>query len=523
MHDSSPDSGKNETPPIRWSLGRDGRLPIHSEGAETISLKVSLDGKSPVRLPKSSCDPAGCEPLIAYTWHFGRHGWIAGIAPAMAAWACRNHIELRIWKQPPSGDPGTFCALAEMLSDFLSSDAAWMLYLDADVMIHPLAPHPLEGGIEPGLWATPEPGGDPVKMNWVEWVEKHFQGGPGSSHRYCNDGVWLMDRATAENFLPYLRRPLMPAKNHPHYFNLCISDAVGEGRIKWHPLPEIWNRLPPAGKLGREHRAWFYHCSGENKNQVLTDWQLGGFLPQSRPAMTIKPWPAKAPMAELIAIPFHLQADPMKGESLRYLLRSIQQHWQHSWPLVVYGTERPPWLDEKVFQLEPSYPQAYLRAFSLAERVLWINDDMFFLKDTSVADYEIPLCVGDLIPQLPAMLASENRWQRARGHIASRLHHEQGLDRLSDFSVHYPFLFEREKARKVFDHFGVWHKYQMELAYHGLHGSVGRPADEFTTFETRDLPGKRWLNVQDPLEAGDEWERWFSARFPVPSRWELPV
>jgi hypothetical protein len=238
--------------------------------------------------------------------------------------------------------------------------------------------------------------------------------------------------------------------------------------------------------------------------------------------MTIKPWPAKAPMENLVAIPFHLEADPMKGESLRYLLRSIQQHWQHAWPVVVYGTARPEWLDESIFQLEPSYPQAYLRAFSQAERVLWINDDMFFLRDTRVEDHEVPLCFADLIPDLPAMLASENRWQRARGHITSRLHHEQGLDHLRDFSVHYPFLFERDKARQVFDHFGVWHKYQMELAYHGLHRSVGRPADQFATFETRDEPGKRWLNVQDPLEFGDEWGRWFAARFPTPSRWEIP-
>jgi hypothetical protein len=519
MHDS-----RNETVPLpAWfPLTGGDPDPTVQGSVEPPLLRFSLPSKSRVRLPCSTPRHAANVRLVAYTWHYGRPAWIPAMAPAMVNWARRNGVDLRVWRQSPSSDPASGSALAGMLQDFLAGDAAWMIYLDADVMIHPLAPHPLETEFRPGLWVLPQPGASLIGEDWSGWVEKHFERRPSPAHGYCNDGVWLLDRATAERFLPYLQRPMMPAKNHPHYFNLCLSDAVGDGSVKSFALPEIWNRLPPTGMLGREHRAWFYHCAGPDKSRVLANWQIGGFLPQPRPAMTIKPWPAKARLAELIAIPFHLEGDPMKGESLRYLLRSIDQHWQHSWPVLVYGTARPAWLDEAVFQLEPSYPQAYLRAFCLAERVLWINDDMFYLKDSSVEDHEVPLCYGDLIPQLPEMLASENRWQRARGHIASRLHHEQGLDRLMDFSVHYPFLFEREKARQVFDHFGVWHKYQMELAYHGLHGSVGRPADEFATFETRDFPGKRWLNVQDPLEAGAEWATWMAARFPTPSRWEIP-
>ena len=505
----------------RWSIqGAETGAPATWGGMASIPLRMPPGEGSLVRLPKSTADPAGCGRLAAYTWHYGKQPWIAGFAPAMAGWARRNLVKLTIWREPPSKDPAAPCALAAMVEDFLSGDADWMIYLDADVMIHPLAPHPLEGGLQPGVWATPDLCSARELPVWQAWVAKHFQRDARSCRAYSNDGVWLVDRASAERFLPYLQRPLMPSANHPHFFNLCLWDAVTDGKIEWHPLSAVWNRLP-SGRPGRDHRSWFYHCSGTNKNEALAAWQMAGFLPQPRLPMTIKPWPAEPRHEDLIAIPFHLEGDPMKGESLRYLLRSIGQHWKHPWPVVIFGTARPEWLDESIFQLEPSYPQAMLRAFSMARRVLWINDDMYFLKDTTVDDHQVPLRFGDLVPRIPSLLASDNRWQRGRGHLASRLHHEQGMDEIPDFSVHYPFLFERDKARAVFDHFGIWHKYPMEVAYHGLHRSVGRPADEFATFETRDAPGKRWLNVQDPLEAGEEWGRWMADRFPNPSRWEV--
>ncbi len=519
--DTNPGSSPIWSAPC-WSIQELG-TDTTTEGAEPFSLQISLGGKSPVRLPKSIADPSRLRKLRAYTWHYGGHAWIAGMAPSIAAWAERNLIEMRVWRQPPSGDASTADVLAGMLAEFLASDADWMIYLDADVMVHPLAPHPLDDLSEPGLWVMPEPEQLHSSEDRQAGVIKHLQRGTESNHNRCNDGVFLLDRATAENFLLYLRRPLMSAMTLEDHFNLCLRDAVSDGKIVWRPLPAVWNRLPPAGEPGRKHRAWFYHCSGEDKGKVLATWQLQGFLPMPRPSMTIKKWTEKAPLSDLIAIPFHLEGDPMKGESLRYALRSIQKHWQHPWPVIIYGTARPEWLDEGIFQLEPSYTQALLRAFSQADRVLWVNDDMFFLMDTSVEDHLIQIASGDLIPKIPELLASDNIWNRSRGHIVSRLHHEQGLDHLRDFSVHYPCLYEREKARQAFDHFGVWHKYPLELAYHGLHRSMSRPADEYATFETRDLPGKRWLNVQDPAEVGEIWSQWMTARFPNPSRWEIRV
>lgn len=98
------------------------------------------------------------------------------------------------------------------------------------------------------------------------------------------------------------------------------------------------------------------------------------------------------------------------------------------WPLIVYGTACPEWLKQEFFQLEPSYPQAGLRAYSMAQKVLWMCDDILFLKQTSEEELKTPVHLPDLVPRLSALLAQENRWQRARGHITGRFYHEEGVE-----------------------------------------------------------------------------------------------
>ncbi len=515
--------------PVRWSLqGRSADLAIQ-ESPSPLVLRVALsqpDGTMmrdipvSVRLPKGG-DPSGLEKLVCYTWHHGNQPWIAALYPNMDSWARRNSIELKIRRQPPVVYPVKVYAQAGMLKSFLESDGEWMIYLDADVMVHPLAPHPLIDLRQEGLWVMAEPRQKAAAAAWAAWVRQYFQREVNPDYQFCNDGVWLADRTTAERFLEYLSRPMMAGAADQYCFNLWLHDAIADGKVRRRELPPEWNRLPHRPPEVPNIPGWFYHCSGPDKGKALADLQLEGFLPQPRPPISIKPWPADPGIENVIAMPFHLEADPWKGECLRYVLRSVEQHWKHDWTLVVFGTARPDWLDEGVFHLEPSYPQALLRGCSMARRVLWLNDDILFLKDTDATDLQSPVCWGDMVPELPRLVRSENRWSRARAHITGRLHHEQGVDVLPDFSTHTPYLFERDHARKVFDHFGVWHKFPMELAYHGLLGTAGRPCVENASMETRDDPAMRWLNIHDSLTADDDLKHWLSQRFPQPSRWEL--
>lgn len=472
-----------------------------------------------VRLPIER-KPRVREKLVCFTSYHGAPKWIAAFHPHLKSWASRNSIDLRISRNPPAKSPFKKSLVGDWLDSFLGGPGEWMMVVDAGVMIHPQAPNPLTPDLAHGFRAMEQPAQEEIRANWARWVRENFQREVHPDYRYRNDGVWMADRATASKWREHAGQLMIPGDNESFYFNLWLHDAVAAGTIELRDLPEEWNRLPHQAPAVSNIPAWFYHCPGRDKLRELGDLYLDGFLPQPKPAITIKPWPEEPELEHLIAIPYHLESDPSNGECLRHALRSIERYWKHDWPLKVFGTERPEWLDESVFEHEPSYPQALLKSCSRAQRVLWMNDDILFLKDTTGEDLRIPLRLGDLVPELPRMLHEENRWTRARAHITGRLHHENGMDVIRDFSAHVGYLFERSHARRTFDHFGVWHKFPMELAYHGLLGSEGRPCDEKATWETRDDPSMRWLNVDDSWIPDEAFVQWMTGRFPHASKWE---
>jgi hypothetical protein len=477
-----------------------------------------------VRLPLVR-DPVISGRLLCYTWFYGRKPWMPTFFPPMKSWAIRHGIDLKVWQQAPDEKQFKQSPLVNWLRIFLDAGHDWFMYLDADVMIHPQAPHPLSEVHPLGVLALAEPEQKKHRSEWASWVKAHFQREVTSDFIYRNDGVWMMDRATAVKFLSYCEQHMLPGNNDAYYFNLWLHDAQQADKIEVHDLPQKWNRLPYRAPYVANVPAWFYHCSGANKGKALEHLQLDGFLPQAKAPVTVKPWPAEANQERLIAMPYHFESDPWKGESLRYSLRSLDQYWPEDWPLMVFGTHQLEWLIDSVYQNEPSYPQALLRSCSMAKKVLWMNDDIILLESCNEVDMMIPLCHDDLIPTLPKLLRSENRWARARAHVTGRMHHDYGLDRLNDFSTHTPYLYERDHARKVFDLFGVWHKFPIELAYHGLLGSTGKPCVEKATWAEKDDPAMRYLYVDDGCATLEEFTAWMSKRFPRPSRWEktLPV
>ena len=513
---------------LRWSWQGLSAVPGQSSSASTLENHKAVTGPDHagmrempdrVRLPIDR-QPASGEKLVCVTWCYGSLPWFSAFHPHLKAWAARHSIDLRTWLDPPQTGAFKKSVMALWLDAFLKSGCDWMMCVDADVMIHPLAPNPLAGGRLHGFWAMVQPAQEGIRAAWARWVRENFKREVHPNYRYRNDGVWMIDRATAGKWRVYAEQMMLPGDNESHYFNLWLHDAMADGSIVMRDLPQEWNRLPHRPPDLPNIPAWFYHCAGGEKLRTLGQLYLDGFLPQPRPAITIKPWAAEPEMDCLISIPYHWASDPWKGECLRYALRSIEQHWKHDWPLKVYGTERPEWLDENVFEQERSYPLVLLKSCHSAERVLWMNDDILFLKDTGEDDLQIPLRLNDLVPELPRLLHEENRWKRARGHVVGRLHHENGLDSVADFSTHVGYLFERKHARKVFDHFGVWHKFPMELAYHGLLESTGRRCDEKASWETRDDPAMRWLNVDDAWTMKHEFMTWLTAKFPQPSKWE---
>jgi hypothetical protein len=514
--------------PMKWTwtgLPSTGNVDATKSGME---MHLALTQHEPlavrelpkeVRLPLVK-DPMISQKLLCYTWFYGRKPWMPTFFPPMRSWAIRHGIDLKVWQQAPDDVQFKQSPILKWLRIFLDSGHDWFMYLDADVMIHPLAPHPLSENHPLGISALAEPEQKKHRSAWVSWVETHFQREIASDFIYRNDGVWMIDRASAVIFIGYCEQHMLPGNYDAYYFNLWLHDVLQAGKIEIHDLPQKWNRLPCRAPYVANIPGWFYHCSGANKGKALEHLQLDGFLPHPKAPITVKPWPAEANQKKLIAMPYHFESDPWKGECLRYSLRSLDQYWPDDWPLLVFGNHQPEWLIDRVYREEPSYPQALLRACSMAERVLWMNDDIILLKNCTEADVMIPLYHDNLIPTLPKLARSENRWDRARAHVTGRLHHDYGVDRLDDFSTHTPYLYERKHARNVFDLFGVWHKFPLELAYHGLLGSTGKPCVEKALWGEKDDTSMRYLNVNDDFTTLEEFTEWMSKRFPEPSRWE---
>ncbi len=484
---------------------------------ETLTLTSDFQANTnphALRLPLTS-HSSNALRLLCVTAYEGDPAWLRTIHPHQKAWALRNNVELKIIKKKESA-AFSRATIHTCLLRFLRCNADWLLYLSPRVMIHPLAQSPLQEDLALGIWATPLPMQHPRRSLWETWVNQTFTYEVLYNYRYRDGGVWLLDRATAEKWLTYTEEMVLPNVPEEYYFNLWLLRSTADQKINLHALAPEWNRLAEASSSV----AWFYHCAGIDPGQELTTLQMAGYLPLARPPVTIKPWPAEPEQENLIAIPYHLETDVWKAEALRFALRSIESYFEPDWPLIVYGTACPEWLNEDVFQLEPSYPQVGLRAFSKARKVLWMSDDILFLKQTSEKILETPVRFSNLVPSLPAMLQQKNLWQRARGHITGRLYHENGVDPVLDFSTHTPGLFHREHARKTFDHFGVWYKFPFELAYHGLLGSAGRPCDDKADFQSRDDSKMRWLNLDDQWVDNPEFRTWMRVKFPNPSKWE---
>jgi len=510
---------KNDISPLRWSMS--------GAGEEEFSIPV-IDPLSKVReYPKVMRLPlvhetGASESCVCYTWQHSNAPWIQAFLPSLRRWAQRHQIELKVDHQEAIQKGLRESPFRQWIQHFLAGDFAWMMHIDADVMIHPLAPHVLHAPRERGFWAHGQSYPVARAAAWRKWVKQTHQQTVPEEFVYCNDGVWLLDRETAAALLPFTEGYLAPHVPHEYYFNWWRFLLSKQQPERLPLLSAEWNRLPVAEQKLKP--AWFYHCAGKDKGPVLKDLQLDGFLPVPRPPMTFKPWAEKAEMEKLVAYSYCMDVDIWKGELLRYSLRSLDQYGPADWPLIVWGTECPPWLDESVFRHEDMDQRRGLRSLALAEKVLWMNDDIFFLRSSGEAEFSEPMYVEEnVIGNIPRLMRSDHKWRVGIGMIASRLHHERGVDLLPNFCTHTPHLFHRKHARKTLEYFGIWYKFPMEIAYFGLMGAKGRPCLEKATMDQLDDPMMRWFNVPDHEVDNQEFRQWMEKKFPKPSRWEKLV
>ena len=213
----------------------------------------------------------------------------------------------------------------------------------------------------------------------------------------------------------------------------------------WKPVPDRWHRV------------------GGTKVDTL------------RPQVDIKPFKSAEQLPRLErAIVYPWKAGSATWQELRYSLRSIDEFFEDKeCPIYILGTERPGFLlygDHRVKHIDIwGYWEALALGVQLAEKVLWMNDDVVLLKDTSWDDCAVPYHLGDIQKDfLDKVLPQNNPW-RAGAVQALKMLKSKGIDDHKVYSTHLPYVYERDKMVPLLEEFGVWDKMPAELLYFHTH------------------------------------------------------
>ncbi|MEY3895831.1 MAG: hypothetical protein RLZZ214_1351, partial [Verrucomicrobiota bacterium] len=339
-------------------------------GASYHLAKPTAAPTGPFILPIPSDVP--WQSIEIHTLRFGNPDWLVECAPTLDAWCERHGLPLHItsaW-DPAYPDP-KFCEI-DMLRAFLAGDAKWMLYLDADIIVHPLAPRP--HFTAPGFHIRADRYNfiPRQRQSWTKWCVDKFQQAPAEDWIYRNAGVWACDRAAAAALLAVIELPYHSGIMEQHHLNWWLNLAHRSG-MPVVDLPTEWNRIPE-----ELQPAWFFHIYSQKKWQNLLTFRSAGLLPDQ---ITPLASPPPAPDFGEGAVVWPYLSTAAEWDELWFSHRSVLEHFSEKhWPLVLIGDIRPPWWPGE-FIHAPRYQDALWLGTQCAERVLWMNDDIFMLAD----------------------------------------------------------------------------------------------------------------------------------------------
>ena len=227
--------------------------------------------------------------------------------------------------------------------------------------------------------------------------------------------------------------------------HVCVPEKWHHGEKSygdWNPIPDRWTRIPIGEK----------------------------------PRKAIDPLPivvsTEAPKHDrAIVFPWH--ADLERWHELRYSLRAIEKNFEDKeCPIYILGTSKPSWLIEgkRVRYVGAfTYREALMKGVQLAEKVLWMNDDILMVNPVTWADCERTMYLKPVAPDFVKNAGAQiNPWREGCLRIFRALALE-GIKDLRVFSTHTPYVYLRGKAVEVMKKYGVWEKFPMELAYFHHH------------------------------------------------------
>lgn len=252
-------SDAGNTPELRSMLEKFFPDPSRYESGERMQSIVHQKGAS----------------VEVHTIRFGGAWWVKFCAPTLDQWCRKNGYHLRVWDAddiPADYPTAKFCQI-DMLREFLAGDSEWLLYVDADVYVHPEAGgFPVDESLS-GFMIRPD---RPSKFSrsWPKWCGAKFGRRPSRSWVYRNAGVWACDRKAAEAMLAVISPPYHEAVQEQHQWNWWIACAAGSG-MRVSDLPQGWNNWPSEDTPGS-----FYHLCGRKKYAKVCSLRDRGLIPR---------------------------------------------------------------------------------------------------------------------------------------------------------------------------------------------------------------------------------------------------
>ena len=205
------------------------------------------------------------------------------------------------------------------------------------------------------------------------------------------------------------------------------------------------------------------------------------------------------------AIIYPLKSGGSKNDNfeLRHSLRSVEKNFEPDIPVFLLSAIRPGFLSEKVnFVRAEGYMEAMRAACDIAEEIVWMNDDIYFLKPT---DWEYlrfwrrgQKPVGP--KQRKNLIESKNGWRHRLGRTLETCR-EKGLECFK-YSSHTPYLYETDKLKETIEEFDIGYKTAIETAYGNLwEVPVIKGGEKLRRYKDHafdlDLSGKRFFNHND--------------------------
>jgi hypothetical protein len=138
-----------------------------------------------------------------------------------------------------------------------------------------------------------------------------------------------------------------------------------------------------------------------------------------------------------------------------------------------------------------------LRGTQIADEVMWMNDDICFLKPTRWEEVT-PLHLGPISEGfIERFKADPNPWRKGFVRAVTDLQF-YGCTELFNYSTHTPYIYQRQKVAEVLTRFGIWPKIPLETIYHNFHTSGGAQIVDEKVCEPP-FGNARFLNYRDEV------------------------